>query len=144
MEYTHSKIYDNEGNILKAGVIVIKEENQKMYCLLTYRKFQDDYSFPKGHIEENESPERTAVREVLEETGCKIKIVSKLEPFYYDYPESGRCKVFMFAGKLLAEGKGIEENETLVWVPVDEVVEKLTYANLKDLFIKYREKLCLR
>jgi len=38
----------------------------------------DVWAFPKGKPESGESPEQTAVREVLEETGCWAEIVAKI------------------------------------------------------------------
>jgi 8-oxo-dGTP diphosphatase len=36
---------------------------------------EDTWSIPGGHLEFNETPEETAIREVKEETGCDIKNV---------------------------------------------------------------------
>ncbi len=41
------------------------------------------WTFPKGHIEEGESRERAALREVEEETGIRAKVVRELGNFTY-------------------------------------------------------------
>ena len=54
------------------GAIVI-EESLTGYVVLMVGGFHG-WSFPKGHREQGESPEETAHREVLEETGIAVDI----------------------------------------------------------------------
>lgn len=53
--------------------------NDNKILLIFHKKFQK-YIQPGGHIESNEEPYETAIREVYEETGIKIIIENK-EPF---------------------------------------------------------------
>ena len=50
-----------------AGIVIVREENDKLLYLLlrAYR----NWDFPKGLIDGNELPLETAIREVKEETG---------------------------------------------------------------------------
>ena len=57
---------------LSVGAITFLEKK----VLLIHQINGNHIGFPKGHIEINESPEKTALREVYEETGIKIKIES--------------------------------------------------------------------
>ena len=52
---------------LKAGTILINKDN---ICLI-YRDIHNDYSFPKGHLEKNESLKECDIRETEEETKRK-------------------------------------------------------------------------
>jgi 8-oxo-dGTP diphosphatase len=54
-----------------AHVLVLNEKGE---ILLTQRQDLEYWVFPGGRIEEGETPEETAVREVKEETGIEIKI----------------------------------------------------------------------
>jgi 8-oxo-dGTP pyrophosphatase MutT (NUDIX family) len=47
------------------------------------------WQLPKGHIEEGERPEQTAVREVREETGVTGRVVAELPGVEYWYVEKG-------------------------------------------------------
>ena len=60
--------------IEKAGCILINKETRKI--ALIYRDYRNDYSFPKGHIEEGESLVECAIRETEEEIKRKVKLVS--------------------------------------------------------------------
>ena len=52
--------------VRKAGTILLNLENKQVG--IVYRKSKNDYSFPKGHLEKDESLLECAVRETEEET----------------------------------------------------------------------------
>ena len=61
-----------------ASAFVINPENKKI--LLVKHHLYDRWVQPGGHIEDNETPEEAAMREVYEETGLKIKLVGEHFP----------------------------------------------------------------
>ena len=60
------------------GVVFRQSANGLEYLLIRARKPPDAWVFPKGHIEEGETSERAAVREVLEEAGVRAAVVISL------------------------------------------------------------------
>ena len=126
----------------KAGCILINKELKKIG--LVYRKKLNDYSFPKGHLEENETLSECAVRETTEETGRDCKLISDKEIGVIEYTNyEGQIKTYMFlaldkgkTNKKIAE----KDKEELVWVNYNEVESKLSYQNLKDFWNKVKEK----
>lgn len=126
----------------KAGCILINKELKKIG--LVYRKKLNDYSFPKGHLEENETLSECAVRETTEETGRDCKLISDKEIGLIEYTNyEGQIKTYMFlaldkgkTNKKIAE----KDKEELVWVNYNEVESKLSYQNLKDFWNKVKEK----
>ena len=64
--------------IKKAGTILLDVKTKNIG--LIYRKKQEDYSFPKGHLNEGETFEECALRETEEETGLVCKIISNELP----------------------------------------------------------------
>ena len=48
----------------KAGCFLIKKETKEI--ALIYRKKQNDYSFPKGHVEKGETLKEAAIWETAE------------------------------------------------------------------------------
>lgn len=127
---------------IKAGGIIVKKENGNFYVLLIYRKKEDDWSFPKGHIEHGEDVIDTLKREILEETGLKVEIVKELEPNKYINSRAGEETVtYMFllrptTEKLKPEHKG----DKVEWVKLNKVRDKLSYDNLKDYFCSVQKK----
>ena len=66
-----------------ASVFVVDPKTKKM-ILVFHRKFRK-WVQPGGHIEEGETPEETAYREVYEETGLKIKLLGTRFPREDDF-----------------------------------------------------------
>lgn len=58
------------------GAVVYKKENNELKFLLVYQS-NGHHSFPKGHMEENETEIETALREIKEETNLDVSIDSK-------------------------------------------------------------------
>ena len=56
-----------------ASAFVIDPLTKKV--LLVHHKKFNKWNQPGGHIEDNETPEETAIREVYEETGLNVNIV---------------------------------------------------------------------
>lgn len=64
--------------VISAGGIVIRNNPNKQILLTIFTHIKG-LGFPKGHVEEGETFEQAAIREVTEETGLtKLKIVKKL------------------------------------------------------------------
>lgn len=66
-----------------ASVFVVDPETKKL--LLVFHKKFHKWVQPGGHIEENETPEEAALREVYEETGLKIKLLGERFPREDDF-----------------------------------------------------------
>ena len=123
----------------KAGVILINKDIHKIG--LIYRDAQDDYTFPKGHLEANETLQECAIRETAEETKRNSKLLSDKEIGIIRYNNSTEtCEVYMY----LAEDIGPSDNTSpevhdLKWVAWEDVEKVLTYQNLKDLWASVKE-----
>lgn len=55
------------------AVVFTRMNNEIKYVLIT--NLAGIYGFPKGHVEQGETEEQTALREVLEEVGLVVKLV---------------------------------------------------------------------
>ena len=76
--------------VKRVKVLIINSNNE---VLLGYS--HNNYQFPGGHVEEDESLIQTVNREILEETGMNLGI-NNIEPFacaigyYKDWPSEGK------------------------------------------------------
>ncbi|MEG0618561.1 MAG: NUDIX hydrolase, partial [Bacilli bacterium] len=93
------EIITNENNlketdmteVVKRVKIMLVNSNNEL--LLAYS--HNDYQFPGGHVEENETLNETVKREILEETGIEL-LEDSFEAFtcglgyYKDWPSEGK------------------------------------------------------
>ena len=56
--------------------------------ILLLKKFNGDYVLPKGRVEEGETLETAAAREVFEESGAKVDIIKYLSKISYEFTRS--------------------------------------------------------
>lgn len=73
---------------ISAGGVVIEKDN-----VLVLKKFRGDWVLPKGRLEDNESIEQAAVREVYEETGIHASITRYIGFVKYVYAHIEGYKV---------------------------------------------------
>lgn len=134
---------DRDDKTIKAGGIVIKEENGQKFVLLIYRKKENDWSFPKGHVEAGEEIQKTALREIEEETGLKTEIKKELLSNEYINSKTGEeVVVRMYLLKIISEDmKPEHEGDKIEWVKFNEVRNRLSYDNLKEYFDSIKNRL---
>ncbi|MGA1023953.1 MAG: NUDIX hydrolase, partial [Aquiluna sp.] len=65
--------------VYAAGVICWREAGKDIEVLLVHREQYDDWGFPKGKQDKGELLQETAVREVEEEAGIKVRLGRKLD-----------------------------------------------------------------
>ncbi len=101
------------------------------------------WSLPKGHIEEGESPEDAAVREVLEETGIRGSIVASLGTidFWFMSEDKRIHKTvhhFLLTAHDVVLSDADPEVAEVAWVPLDEVADRLGHADERNLLDRVR------
>ena len=102
------------------------------------------WSLPKGHIEEGETPEQAAIREVAEETGITSSITKSLGVIDFWFMAGGKrihktVHHFMFlevGGTILAQESEVDE---VSWFPLSEIVDRLAYPDEKKLIARSAE-----
>ena len=118
------------------GVIVIKRENEEFKILLLEHQ-KGHISYPKGHVEENETEEETALREVKEETNLDVKLISGFRKVISYSPKENVLKdVVYFLAYPLNNDLVIEEKEIkeAYWVSLKEAFDLITHNDDKLLF----------
>jgi ADP-ribose pyrophosphatase YjhB (NUDIX family) len=143
---SHSKSYAKRVDEVSAGGLVIDHSGKK--GLLIGRIDHKDasgkrilWSLPKGHIEEGETPEQAALREVAEETGIESAIERSLGVIDFWFMAGGKRihktvhhYLFRETGGLLAPQES--EVDEVGWFPLAEIVERLAYPDEKKLIAR--------
>jgi 8-oxo-dGTP pyrophosphatase MutT (NUDIX family) len=98
--------------------------------LLVHRPRYDDWSFPKGKLDDGESWETAAVREVEEETGLRCRLGTELaETTYTDaHGRPKRVRYWLMAATADVGFAPNDEVDERRWVPLDEAVRLLSYG----------------
>ncbi len=131
---------------VSAGGLVI-DTTGKLGLLIGRRDLKDAsgkrilWSLPKGHIEEGETPEVAALREVQEETGIESVIEKSLGVIDFWFMAGGKRihktvhhYLFRENGGLLAPQES--EVDEVAWFPLAEIIERLAYPDEKKLIAR--------
>ena len=118
-----------------AGGVVYRAGATGPEVLIIERKRYNDWSLPKGHLEQDETLEAAALREVEEETGVAGRIVAPLGTIRYPITgRSGRPTTKVVTHFLIAPLDPAVtpvtqpgETDTACWVALAEAVALLRY-----------------
>ncbi len=107
---------------------------------LVHRSRYNDWTIPKGKIEDGESAIACAYREIFEETGIKAEFTRHLATV--EYTDNGiQKRVKYWVAESVGHSTFIpnEEVSELVWNKPNDAIELATYQTDKDLIKKFLE-----
>ena len=114
------------------GGIIFYKTRQNTKILLVKNNNGRYWSFPKGHIEDGETEEETAVREIKEETGLDVTLVNGFREIS-EYCPFGkiRKRVVFFLARAFTDNVRIQEEEidSYIWVDLQQARKLCTYDN---------------
>ena len=126
------------GGLVIDGIDRPREEQLAALIGRMDRRGRMIWSLPKGHIEQGETAEQTAIREVAEETGIHGHVLAALGSIDYWFVTEGRRVhktghhyLLRFSGGELCD-EDVEVTE-VAWVPVNELPRRLAYADERRL-----------
>ncbi|CCF66300.1 putative MutT/NUDIX family protein [Nocardia cyriacigeorgica GUH-2] len=126
------------GGLVVDGLDGPREQRSAALIGRTDRRGRLLWSLPKGHIEEGETSEQTAIREVAEETGIQGVVVAELGSIDYWFVTDGR-RVHKTVHHFLLRSVGGELSDAdievtqVAWVPLSELDSRLAYADERRL-----------
>ncbi len=127
-----------ELEVSAGGIVFRRQEGQPSFLLI--RDSYDNWGFPKGHLENGESPAEAARRETMEETGLdSLVLQGPIRVIDWHFRFRGRhihkyCHFFLFespdgdAAPQLAEGI-----TACQWRVLSEALEVLSYDNARGV-----------
>ena len=121
------------------GAIVYRKSHGNTEILLIKHINSGHWSFPKGHVEGNETEVETAIREIKEETAIDVMIDPTFRETVSYYPKRDNQKtVVYFIGKAKNYDYIPQEEEIseIRWVDIGYASNILTYENDKNIVNK--------
>ena len=118
-----------------AGGVVRRRTERGLEILAVHRPRYDDWTLPKGKAEGDEPDERTALREVEEETGWTCVLGPELPSVSYR-DSSGRAKHVRYWLMSPVRARPFAPNDEVDrvrWMPADEAETSLTYRRDLDV-----------
>ncbi|MGN1126472.1 MAG: bis(5'-nucleosyl)-tetraphosphatase [Ruminococcus sp.] len=114
------------------GALIFYRNKQGVRVLLVKNHNGRYWSFPKGHMELNETEKETAIREIKEETNLDVKIIEGFREVS-DYCPFGNIKkrVVFFLAQAFTDDvvDQPEEIDSHIWVDIQQARKNCTYEN---------------
>ena len=115
--------------IIAAGGVVWRRDSEgEIQVLLVHRPRYDDWSLPKGKLEEGEALISCAYREILEETGISIKLGPYIGSVEYYVPD-GLKNVSYWSASLIEDRSTFHPNEEvdqIIWLDLESAILRVT------------------
>ena len=134
----------SESSVIQASGAVLwrYSASKKIEIALVHRPRYDDWSLPKGKVEEKESHIACAFREVLEETGYTPVFGPEIGQATYKVEEGKKLVRYWSARATDAPPAPVDKNEIdeVLWLEVKDARKKLTLDDdreIVDFFIDF-------
>jgi 8-oxo-dGTP diphosphatase len=127
--------FDNFTDVVQAaGGLLVRRQAGQLQIALVHRPIHQDWSYPKGKLEEGETFEEAARREVFEETGFVCRLLRFIGHTEY-IDRKGRPKVVAYWVMAVEAGsfEANEEVDQVRWLDIATANLLLTYDRDRDL-----------
>jgi 8-oxo-dGTP diphosphatase len=114
--------------IVASGCVVTRDVDGSTEVLLVHRPKYDDWSLPKGKQDPDEHVTLTAVREVLEETGVRVRLQQPLPHREYTVGDAPKV-VYYWRASIVVDKGFVPSNEVddIAWLPLEQAVKRATH-----------------
>lgn len=102
---------------------IIEKDNKILMVKEAKKKCYGKWNIPAGHLERGETIFEGAIREIFEETGCKVRLKNVLPVMSKDI-ENTTLIIITFTTELLEENISFDEKEILdvKWISKEELL----------------------
>jgi 8-oxo-dGTP diphosphatase len=120
-----------DAEVLAAGGLVLRDGPE---IAVVHRPRSDDWSLPKGKLDEGEDFEEAALREVREETGLHCRIERHLgDTSYHDRKDRAKLVRYFELRRESGEFEPNDEVDELRWMTPEDAAGLLTYEFDREL-----------
>ena len=116
--------------------VLVRAKDQPMGC----------HGFPKGHMEAGETEEQTALREIYEEVGLRVRLLPgfrAVTEYALPYPPDTRKRVVFFLAEYDGQETTVQESElaAITIAPWPQALELTEFADSKRILTEAHELL---
>ena len=125
-----------------AGGIVFRRNKNSEVEILLIQDHKDRWTIPKGHIEEGETAQQTAQREIGEEAGLKeTEVIGWLGKIHFRYRRIDKLVLMttqIYLVKALGDTDDIQKEEWMngiKWFSFHDALEEIEYEDIGKLML---------
>lgn len=125
-----------------AGGVVFRRNSAGKVEILMIQDAKNRWTIPKGHVEEGERLEETAIREIQEETGLKeLRILDHLGKTNFRYRREDKLILMtqhMFLIQAVGDTSDIQKEEWMKgikWFVSNDALDAIEYEDIHKLFL---------
>ena len=125
--------------IAAGGVVWRRNLAGEVEICVVHRPRYDDWSLPKGKLEEGEPLIACAYREIMEETGLNVQLGPLVDSVEYFVPD-GLKQVTYWAAKVVGDVPPFTPNDevdAMEWLPLEEADVRLTRESDREVLQKF-------
>jgi 8-oxo-dGTP pyrophosphatase MutT (NUDIX family) len=134
---------------ISAGGVVYRRDGDAIEVILASRRTRRGdlaWGLAKGGVEEGESMEQAAIREVLEETGLTVKLEGSLgeTKYFYVWGDARIRKTVHFFLMRFTGGDPRDrddEMEEVRWFPLERALKRAAYRGEREVLERAAERL---
>lgn len=131
-----------------AGGVIFRHALDGELQILLIQDAKNRWTIPKGHIEEGETAQETALREIGEEAGIhEAEVICWLGKIHFRYRRLSTL-VLMTTQIYLVKAKGDTDNikkeewmNGIKWLPFDTALDKIEYEDIGKLMLLARKRI---
>ena len=128
---------------ISAGGVVARIEKKQVYIAVVGQRGRSKYVLPKGHVEDGETLEQAARREIEEEAGfTRLRLIAPLgvkERLDFSKRHWKRTHYFLFTTRQI-DAKPTEDRYKIKWFLLEEMPE-LFWPEQRQLIHENREQI---
>lgn len=121
---------------VQVAAAIIMDDGKIFATQRAHGEFKDGWEFPGGKIEQGETPQQAAKREVMEELDTEIEVGELFDTVEYDYPDF-HLTMYCFFCTVISGDLVLKEHQaarwltgetldSVEWLPADiDLIEKL-------------------